>query len=173
MILLRSTLQSFFSPKYVFQKRNREKNIEYHLLESYIKIPVQKMEPLIDYKDSQYWDVMDLASSIIAFNHSEFTSVDLDVDLQDLVTSYHSVRCKAFLIKYAMYYKEAQKVKGNMNTKYEELFFCLHFHYLLGRISNQKYEYYRDNICKNYYHEYYTSPELQSQWKDILNVFDN
>jgi hypothetical protein len=156
-----------------FKKEIERKLLNHHLLESYIKIPVQKMEPLIDYKDPQYWDVMDLASSIIAFNTPESANVNLDKDLQDLVTSYHSVRCKAFLIKYAMYYKEAQKVKGNMNTKYEELFFCLNFHYLLGRISNQKYEYYRDNICKNYYHEYYTSPELQSQWKDILNVFDN
>lgn len=130
------------------------------------------MEPLIDYKDPQYWDVMDLASSIIAFDHPELANINLDMDLQDLVSSYHSIRCKAFLIKYAMYYKEAQKVRGIMNDKYEELFFCLEFHYLLGRISNQKYEYYRDNICKNYYHEYYTSPELQSQWKDILDVFD-
>ena len=173
MTLLRSTLPSFFSPKYVFQKRNREKIIEPSSTGIIHKNTCTKMEPLIDYKDPQYWDVMDLASSIIAFNTPESANVNLDKDLQDLVTSYHSVRCKAFLIKYAMYYKEAQKVKGNMNTKYEELFFCLHFHYLLGRISNQKYEYYRDNICKNYYHEYYTSPELQSQWKDILNVFDN
>jgi hypothetical protein len=133
----------------------------------------RKMDPIIYYKDPQYWDVMDLASSIIAFNTPEFANVNLDKDLQDLVSPYHSIRCKAFLIKYAMYYKEAQKVRGIMNNKYEELFFCLEFHYLLGRISNQKYEYHRDNLCKNYYQEYYTSPELQTQWKSILNVFDN